>query len=324
MVRCAHSKLPDNLDDTEVLSRYLTVQFPHKASELIRDEFIAHPAIAKALSHLIGPNVKCMQSMLFIKPSGKPGQAWHQDEHFIPTRDRSLAGVWLALDDATIENGCLWVRPGSHADGVIYDTAPHGSADFDSGNHLTGTPDDADMGIPVEVKRGTAVIFNGYLHHRSLPNRAPAGTFRRALVNHYMSANSMLPWDWDGRISPTRDMRDIVMVCGNDPYSWKGVDDITYAFLRAEAPIWMIPIMMPPRRSFNGSSPVLHLTSSPASNRGASSLLVVLAWISIPSQQAQGSLRLLSFVADLGGSAGNIAVAIARHGESGVSCIGSQ
>ena len=117
---------------------------------------------------------------------------------------------------------------------MIYDTAPHGSADFDSGNHLTGTPDDADMGIPVEVKRGTAVIFNGYLHHRSLPNRAPAGTFRRALVNHYMSANSMLPWDWDGRISPTRDMRDIVMVCGNDPYSWKGVDDITYAFLRAE------------------------------------------------------------------------------------------
>ena len=85
------AKLPDDLDDTEVLSRYLTVQFPHKASELIRDEFIAHPAIAKALSHLIGPNVKCMQSMLFIKPSGKPGQAWHQDEHFIPTRDRSLA-----------------------------------------------------------------------------------------------------------------------------------------------------------------------------------------------------------------------------------------
>lgn len=228
------AKLPDNLDNSEVLSRYLTVQFPHKASDLIRDEFIAHPAIAETLSYLIGPDVKCMQSMLFIKPSGKPGQAWHQDEHFIPTRDRSLAGVWLALDDATIENGCLWVRPGSHADGVIYDTAPHGSADFDGGNELTGTPDDEDMGISVEVKRGAAIIFNGYLHHRSLPNKAPEGTFRRALVNHYMSAKSMLPWDWDGRISPTRDMRDIVMICGNDPYSWKGVEDITYAFLRAE------------------------------------------------------------------------------------------
>jgi len=49
-----------------------------------------------------------------------------------------------------------------------------------------------------------------------------------------MSANSMLPWDWDGRIEPTRDMRDIVMVCGDDPYAWKGVDDITFAYLRAE------------------------------------------------------------------------------------------
>lgn len=229
------AKLPDDLDDTEVLSRYLTVQFPHKASDLIRDEFIAHPAIAKVLSHLIGPNVKCMQSMLFIKPSGKPGQAWHQDEYFIPTRDRSLAGVWLALDDATIENGCLWVRPGSHNDGIIHDTAPHGSTEFDSGNQLIGTNDDDDQGIPLEVKRGAAVIFNGYLHHRSLANKAPEGTFRRALVNHYMNANSLLPWDWDGRIPATRDMRDIVMVCGEDPYAWKGREDITYAFLRAES-----------------------------------------------------------------------------------------
>ena len=56
--------------------------------------------------------IKSMQSMLFIKPAGKPGQAWHQDEYYIPTRDASLTGVWIALDDATIENGCLWVRPG--------------------------------------------------------------------------------------------------------------------------------------------------------------------------------------------------------------------
>ncbi|MBT6566343.1 MAG: hypothetical protein HON06_05660, partial [Candidatus Puniceispirillum sp.] len=48
------------------------------------------------------------------------------------------------------------------------------------------------------------------------------------------NANSLLPWDWDGRIVPTRDMRDIMLVCGVDPYSWKGTDDITFAFLRAE------------------------------------------------------------------------------------------
>ncbi|MBT6123232.1 MAG: phytanoyl-CoA dioxygenase family protein [Candidatus Puniceispirillum sp.] len=226
--------LDDDLDDNEILSRVLTIQFPHKVSPMIRDNYIAHPRIAEAMSYFIGPNVKAMQSMLFIKPSGKPGQAWHQDEHFIPTRDCSLTGLWIALDDATIENGCLWVRPGSHKDRVIYNTAPHGSKNFDEGNQLVGTPDDDDDGVPVEVKRGSAIVFNGYIHHRSLPNKAKKGTFRRSLVNHYMNANSLLPWDWDGRIVPTRDMRDIMLVCGVDPYSWKGTDDITFAFLRAE------------------------------------------------------------------------------------------
>jgi Phytanoyl-CoA dioxygenase (PhyH) len=62
---------------------------PHKLSELIYG-MLAHPVVVDALTQLIGPNVKAMQSMLFIKSEGKPGQAWHQDELFIPTRDRSL------------------------------------------------------------------------------------------------------------------------------------------------------------------------------------------------------------------------------------------
>ncbi|MEM7274976.1 MAG: phytanoyl-CoA dioxygenase family protein [Actinomycetota bacterium] len=226
--------VPDEIDDEAALARYLTVQFPHKASELIRDRFLAHPRFLPLLTAVVGPNVKCMQSMLFMKPSGKPGQAWHQDEHFIPTRDRSLVGLWLAIDDATEENGCIWVRPGSHADGILYPMAPHGSPDFDSGDQLTGTTDDTDPGIPVPVRSGSVLLFNGYLHHRSLPNRAPAGTFRRALVNHYMSAESMLPWHWDGRLAPSEDMRDVVLVAGVDPYGWKGTEDLTYAFLRAE------------------------------------------------------------------------------------------
>lgn len=225
----------EDMSDEAVLSRYLTVQFPHKASNFIRDNYIAHPRLVDVLTQLIGADVKCMQSMLFIKKSGKPGQAWHQDEHFIPTRDRSLVGAWIALDDAVIENGCLWVRPGSHKDGILYPTRPHGTEEFDEGNEMWQTPYDEEQGVAVEVKKGTAVFFNGYLHHRSLANRAPAGTFRRALVNHYMSANSLLPWDWDGRIEKTNDMRDIMMVAGQDPYSYKGIDDITYAFLRAES-----------------------------------------------------------------------------------------
>ena len=47
--------------------------------------------------------------------------------------------------------------------------------------------------VPVELPAGAALVFDGYLLHRSLPNTSQYGT-RRALVNHYMSAESLLPW----------------------------------------------------------------------------------------------------------------------------------
>ena len=50
---------------------------------------LAHPTIVDVLRQIIGPDIKSMQSMLFTKGEGRPGQAWHQDEYFIPTRDRS-------------------------------------------------------------------------------------------------------------------------------------------------------------------------------------------------------------------------------------------
>ena len=103
---------PEETDD-EILRRYLCIHFPHKISETMK-RYVAHTSYVDILTRIIGPNVKCMQSMLFIKASGKPGQAWHQDEFYIPTRDCSLTGGWLAMDDATVENGCLWVLPGSH------------------------------------------------------------------------------------------------------------------------------------------------------------------------------------------------------------------
>ena len=116
--------------DDEVMGRTLAIHFPHKASAVIH-RYLSHPAVVATLTELIGPNVKAMQSMLFIKAAGKPGQAWHQDEAFIPTRDRSLAGVWLALDDATVQNGCLWVIPGSHRPGVIWPLRDHHDPRFD-------------------------------------------------------------------------------------------------------------------------------------------------------------------------------------------------
>lgn len=224
----------DEQSDAEVLRQYLCIHFPHKIGPTMRNT-LAHPAMVQTLTGIIGPDVKCMQSMLFIKSSGKPGQAWHQDEDYIPTRDRSLTGGWIALDDATLDNGCLWVIPGSHRPGVLWPQSQQADKRFDCAEESTGFPYSDDDAIPVEVKAGSIVFFNGYLLHRSLPNRAPDGTFRRVLVNHYMSASSLLPWtdnlrDHDCFVDHNRtvakaDSRDIVMIAGQDPYTWMGLQE---------------------------------------------------------------------------------------------------
>ncbi|MEM6393933.1 MAG: phytanoyl-CoA dioxygenase family protein [Planctomycetota bacterium] len=223
----------DGQPDAEVLKNYLCIHFPHKISQIMSDA-LAHPAIVETLTGVIGPDVKCMQSMLFIKSAGKPGQAWHQDEDYIPTRDRSLAGGWIALDDATVENGCLWVIPGSHKHGVLYPQRVQDDPRFDCAAESVFPYSDDDA-VPVEVKAGAIVFFNGYLLHRSLPNKAKAGTYRRVLVNHYMSASSLLPWTsnlqahdcfLDDAVSVAKaDSRDIVMIAGKDPYAWMGTHD---------------------------------------------------------------------------------------------------
>lgn len=219
------------LSDDEVQARVLCIHHAHKVSTVMHG-CLAHPAIVDVLTTVVGPNVKCMQSMLFLKAAGKPGQAWHQDEDYIPSRDRSLIGAWIALDDATVENGCLWVIPGSHRDGILWPQYPHNDPRFDCANESYDFPyTDADA-VPVEVKAGSVVFFNGYLLHRSLPNTKTSG-FRRALVNHYMRAESLLPWIVQEGVGIAKmDYRDVVMVAGNDPYAFKGYRDIARPSVR--------------------------------------------------------------------------------------------
>ncbi len=227
-------RLPGETDD-ELLRRYLCIHFPHKISGLMYDA-LSQTKMVEALTAMIGPNVKCMQSMLFVKAAGKPGQAWHQDEDYIPTRDRSLCGAWIAMDDATTENGCLWIIPGSHKPGILWDQQWHADKRFDCALESINFPYADEDAIPVEVKAGAVVFFNGYTLHRSLPNCAKSG-YRRALVNHYMSAESFLPWsaprpeDTGGMAK--LDHRDIVMVAGVDPYAHFGLEERHKPHVRA-------------------------------------------------------------------------------------------
>jgi phytanoyl-CoA hydroxylase len=78
------------------------------------------------------------------------------------------------------------------------------------------------------------VVFNGYLLHRSPPNVAKQGP-RRALVDHYMSAES-LPWTTPpaGVRIASWDYRDVVMVAGTDPYAYKGITNELQPYIRPD------------------------------------------------------------------------------------------
>ena len=221
--------LPESVTDQEAIGRILCIHQPHFVSDTI-EKYVKHPKICGILSQIAAAHlpfwdgsVKCMQSMLFVKPPKFQGQAWHQDEIYIPTRDRSLIGAWIAMDDANVENGCLWVLPGSHRQGYLYPQRNHENPDeFDFAQESYGF--DGSDEVPVEVETGSLVFFNGYLLHRSRKNRGD--TFRRVLVSHYCNSWSLLPWSLrEGERPASADRRCIIPVSGVDPYAWKGYDD---------------------------------------------------------------------------------------------------
>jgi ectoine hydroxylase-related dioxygenase (phytanoyl-CoA dioxygenase family) len=145
-----------------------------------------------------------------------------------------LTAAWIALDEATVENGCLWVLPGSHRRGVIYPDRYIDDPRFDCTAEAYGFPYDDSEAVPVEIPAGAALLFDGYLLHRSLQNSGRHG-YRRALVHHYMSAESLLPWkEPEGDYFGEYDYRDVVLVAGEDPYAYKGVRDLSRAYSRPD------------------------------------------------------------------------------------------
>jgi ectoine hydroxylase-related dioxygenase (phytanoyl-CoA dioxygenase family) len=225
---------PDD-DEETVLARYVTAHHVHKASPFLTT-FMRDERIVQAVGMLVGENVKGFASQFFIKHAGMPGNAWHQDENFVPTRDRSLCTAWIALDEATEENGCLWMIPGSHASGVLYPMRPHHSPDLDRAEECYAFPG-RETAVPIPLASGSAVFFSGYILHSSTTNRRAHG-FRRALLYQFARAESPLAYNpRNAPVSNYHDMRDFVLVRGVDPYAWKAKTDEMEPLLRAPGPM---------------------------------------------------------------------------------------
>ena len=149
-------------------------------SERLRD-LSRHPAIVGICADLVGPDVHLYWDQAVYKKPEKPRRfPWHQDNGYAFVEPQQYLTVWLALTDATIENGCPWVVPGLHRHGTLRHTFvdPLGYECLDE-------PEGA---VAAEVPAGGAVVFSSLTPHLTGPNTTAA--VRKAYILQYAPAGA--------------------------------------------------------------------------------------------------------------------------------------
>jgi phytanoyl-CoA hydroxylase len=178
------------------------------------DEFagVAYdPRLAEAAADVGMVDPLALQSMYIFKQPRIGGEVTcHQDATFLYTDPISVTGFWFAIEDATLDNGCLWAAPGGHrttmrqrfrrndleqperADGAVFDLLDD--------RPLPAPPVDVHDAastalVPLEVAAGTLVVLHGLLPHWSGPNRSVSS--RHAYSLHAISGAADYPaWNW--------------------------------------------------------------------------------------------------------------------------------
>jgi ectoine hydroxylase-related dioxygenase (phytanoyl-CoA dioxygenase family) len=145
------------------------------------------PEILDRVAAILGPDLDCFQSQFIFKNPGVIGQPWHQDSYYFKFDRQPQVGVWLALSEATLENGCLWVVPGSHRPGMIFNHIPDRRPEALRG-YLEIVDQDVSARTPTLMQPGDVLFFHSYLMHMSTDNVAD---YRRsAMVYHYGRAGT--------------------------------------------------------------------------------------------------------------------------------------
>lgn len=134
-----------------------------------------------------------LQSMYIFKQPNIGGEVvCHTDHTFLWTDPLSVTGFWLALEDATTENGCLYALPGGHRTPAKkrFRRADDGGTDFEV---FDDTDYPLDGIVPIEAPAGTLVVLHGLLPHLSGPNRSPRS--RHAYTLHAIERSAAYPSD---------------------------------------------------------------------------------------------------------------------------------
>ena len=115
--------------------------------------------------------------------------AWHQDQaYWINTDDRRTATCWLAMDDSTIDNGCMHFLPGSHRE-PVRPHRPAGASREEQHTLVTDLRPDDHL-VPVPIRRGDITVHNEGVLHGSGGNTTTS-SWRRAYINAYRSVETV-------------------------------------------------------------------------------------------------------------------------------------
>ena len=168
---------PLTLATEEAELKYRKLGDYHTEHEVF-EALVAHDRIKGFLEQLIGQEVILKNSMALAKPafigSEKP---WHQDNAYFDYLPLELLGtVWIALDDATLENGCMHVLPGQHRRGPL---RHHHTTDCE----IISDRIDRSLAVPIPLAAGGIMFFSAMLPHQTPPNLTASR--RRALQFQY-------------------------------------------------------------------------------------------------------------------------------------------
>ena len=162
------------------------------------DRFSRTPELAAVAAAVGLDHPLLLQSMYIFKPPRIGGEVTcHQDATFLYTDPLSVVGFWFALQDATVDNGCLWAQPGGHR-GPLRQRFVREGGDTDGTRFEQLDPTPLPEGgseelVPLETPAGTMVVLHGLLPHWSGPNRS--GESRHAYSVHCIDAAARYPDD---------------------------------------------------------------------------------------------------------------------------------
>lgn len=142
--------------------------------------FVKQHKFIQLTTNLIGPDVRLYWNQAVFKYPETPQEfPWHQDNGYTPLDPEQYYTCWLALSDATLENGCIWVLPQSHK----RSTQPHKRTAVGQVGYFGDDP-----GVAVPLKRGSMAVFSSLLFHRSGSNLTD--DVRKAYIIQYIPAHA--------------------------------------------------------------------------------------------------------------------------------------